>query len=93
MSKPEATAPRPTIGRIVHFHFDGRRGLETRAAIVTSTWDGTPHEVEQRAGLTGFFAGADHDARSDLAELPINLDAVPYADGPTSGAWTWPPRV
>lgn len=92
----------PTVGRIVHYHSHGspvqpdgtqRYTSQPRAAIVTAV----PEFLAD-----GPFAGCDNDGRAEplqasLAVLnPTGLffdPAVPYAEEPTPGCWSWPPRT
>lgn len=77
----------PTIGRTVHYQSygtpGGEYGSEPRAAIITAVFNGQDEETGD-----GFVS---------LAVLnPTGLffhQAVPYAETPTPGHWSWPPRV
>ena len=75
----------PSIGRIVHYHSYGTPGgeylPEPRAAIITQVCEPITTEVDP-VGLavlnpTGMFFN----------------HYVPYAEKPTPGHWTWPPRT
>lgn len=80
---------KPSIGRIVHYQSYGTPGgehePETLAAIVTKVKgcdpelgrDGCPH-----VSLRVFYDNGDS-----------NKPEVPYAEVPTPGHWSWPPRV
>lgn len=72
----------PSIGRIVHYHSFGTPGGEfkpaPRAAVVTQV----NADVRNSVGLcilnpTGQYFNTD----------------VPFAEEPTPGHWSWPPRV
>lgn len=78
----------PSVGRIVHMtsrgSADGQFPPATRAAVVTAVhWSPeTPEPTVESVDLcvlnpTGLFF--------DLG--------VPYAETPTPGHWSWPPRV
>ncbi|WP_306357439.1 MULTISPECIES: hypothetical protein [unclassified Nocardia] len=79
----------PTVGRIVHYQTYGTPGgehpPETLAAIVTKAKgcdatlgrDGCPH-----VSLHVLYG----NGTSDKAD-------VPYAEEPTPGHWSWPPRA
>lgn len=81
----------PTIGRIVHYTSHGSPVLPDgtqkykplpRAAIVTAVPEPTPD------GAPGVLS---------LCVLnPVGMffdEAVPYAEEPRPGHWSWPPRV
>ena len=79
---------KPTIGRIVHYQSFGTPGgeylPETRAAIITEVHDDdpVPESGVPYVGLcilnpTGQFFNRN----------------VRYAETPTPGCWSWPPRV
>lgn len=79
---------KPSLGRIVHYQShgspNGQHSSQPRAAIITSTYEGTPFEVEQRVDLcvlnpTGMYF--DKATPFDAAEIPA------------PGTWHWPPRV
>lgn len=78
-----------SIGRIVHYHSYGTPGgeykPEPRAAVVTSIPESIPAHWAHR-------------------EQPVSLcilnptgmffnELVAYAETPTPGHWSWPPRV
>lgn len=68
--------PRPSVGRIVHFHPRVINPMP-EAAIVMYV-----HEDGSTVTLTAFTpVGPDVE------------DAVPFAETPTPGHWSWPPRV
>jgi hypothetical protein len=74
----------PTVGRIVHYHSYGTPGGEfpstARAAVVAAV-----------------PAPDDGSLTADLVVLnPEGLffnHRVPFAETPTPGCWSWPPRV
>lgn len=78
----------PTIGRIVHYHSYGTPGgeflPEPRAAIVTAV----PALLSE---------GPNDGTTVSLCVLnPTGLffhAETPFAEEPTPGHWTWPPRV
>ncbi|MFF1792647.1 hypothetical protein ACFVXQ_00140 [Kitasatospora sp. NPDC058263] len=96
----------PTIGRIVHYHSHGspvqpdgtqRYPSEPRAAIVTAVPEDLPDVPKQYPGQGGVPNDGTHEPYwVSLAVLnPAGLffdQAVPYAEEPTPGHWTWPPR-
>lgn len=71
----------PSIGRIVHYHSYGTPGgeylPEPRAAIITAAAPDQLHVGLAVLNPTGLFF----------------TQTVPYADAPTPGHWSWPPRV
>lgn len=76
------TSPTPAVGRIAHFQThgtaDGAFVSEARAAIISDL----PEVGDGIVGLTvfhptGVFFKGD----------------VPYAETPTPGHWSWPPRT
>lgn len=78
----------PTIGRVVHYQSYGTPGgeyqAEPRAALITAVkgcdpnhQPGCPHVSLAVLNPTGLFFTAN----------------VPYAQTPTPGHWSWPPRV
>jgi hypothetical protein len=77
---------KPTVGRIVHYQSYGSPGGEyrslPRAAVITQT------QVENRELGDGVVG---------LAILnPTGMyfsEKIPYAETPTPGHWSWPPRV
>jgi hypothetical protein len=79
---------RPSVGRIVHYHHQD--GWPPFAAIITAvrpceTWGCDDAHVQ-----LAVFAVADDHGRIEPSEaLP---PAVPYAETPTPGHWSWPPR-
>lgn len=83
-------AQTPSIGRIVHYHSYGTPGgeylPEPRAAIITAVgkptyfqYSSVPTVVASLAVMnpTGTFFNQD----------------VPFAEEPTPGHWSWPPRA
>lgn len=73
---------KPSVGRIVHMtsrgSADGQFPPAARAAVITEVLDADAGRVHLCVlNPTGVF----HD-----------LD-VPYAEEPTPGHWSWPPRV
>jgi hypothetical protein len=88
---PKSAAP--SVGRIVHFHFQHRGELVTRPAIVVRVWDPQKHpayqcdEVNLRVFLDGANDGEGTDGPSDCQT------SVPRSDGPWLGCWSWPPYV
>lgn len=81
------TAPSNPISRgvaagdAVLFHFETRRGLTTRPALVIESHaDGTA-ELHVLVGL-------DVDISSDFYALDFDRRRVPAATGPTAGHWT-----
>lgn len=81
----------PSIGRIVHYHSYGTPGgeylPEPRAAIIT---DIAP-PIARPGGATV------PNMRVGLAVLnPTGMffnQSVPFAEDPTPGHWSWPPRA
>ena len=76
------TAQAPSLGRIVHYKSQGSMTgafeAETYSAIISRL----PEAGGEIVGLTVF--------------QPIGVfykGAVPYAETPTPGHWSWPPRV
>lgn len=75
----------PTVGRIVHYHSYGTPGgeflPEARAAVITAV----PDPIDAASGLVS------------LAVLnPSGMffqPEVEYAEEPSPGRWTWPPRA
>ena len=71
--------PRPSIGRVVHYHSYGTPGgeylPEPRAAIVTAV-DG-PYAALAILNPTGIFFNEE----------------VPFHETPKPGHWSWPPRT
>jgi hypothetical protein len=71
----------PSIGRIVHYHSYGTPGgeyvSEPRAAVVTCVYEGTMAAGLAVLNPTGMFF----------------RETVPFAEEPTPGCWSWPPRV
>lgn len=85
MSQTPAPAPRPTVGRTVHYQAhgsaDGTYPSVARAAIVTETRRENAFLDETTVGLcvlnpTGMFFNRD----------------VPFSETPQPGCWSWPPR-
>jgi hypothetical protein len=77
---------KPTVGRIVHYQSYGSPGGEykslPRAAVITQTQAENPELGDGVVGLaifnpTGMFFN----------------EKIPYAETPTPGHWSWPPRV
>lgn len=73
-------APKPTVGRVVHYHSYGTPGgefkPEARAATITAVNDNGTVDVCV-LNPTGFFFNR----------------GVKFADTPTAGCVTWPPRT
>lgn len=74
-------APKPSIGRIVHYHSYGTPGgefkPEPRAAIVAAVSDTEDQKVTVVVfNPTGLF----------FNEVPFSEDGKP-------GTWSWPPRA
>lgn len=85
----------PTVGRIVHYQSHGTPGgeylAEARAAIVTAVH---PCPAGSRGLCADDYCGGDTVSLAVLNPSGLFFDqAVPYADTPTPGHWTWPPRV
>ncbi|MCU1592414.1 MAG: hypothetical protein JWP11_3670 [Frankiales bacterium] len=86
-----APTPAPTVGRIVHYQSygtpNGEHRSKPRAAVVT--------EVAASAAYLA-DAGDGHPFVSLCVLNPegmfFNRD-VPYAETPTPGRWSWPPRA
>lgn len=79
----------PSVGRIVHYHSYGTPGgeylPEARAAVITSV------DVQIPAGWKG-----DGFPVSLCVLNPTGMffnELVAYAETPTPGHWSWPPRV
>lgn len=70
-------APKPTIGRIVHYFEKVNGVLETMPAVVN--------------GAAGDSTFADLHVMGKTVKLQRNR--VPYSPSPADGYWTWPPRV
>jgi hypothetical protein len=75
----------PTVGRIVHMtsrgSADGQFPPATRAAIITEV-------------LPAGNAGGPRVNLCVLNPTGLFFDlSVPYAEEPTPGHWSWPPRV
>ena len=69
---------KPTVGRIVHFHFDKGQGEEPPiAAIITVVEDGST------AVRLSLFNG-------EGSVIPRH--SVPFSETPKPGHWNWPPR-
>ncbi|MGW4802987.1 hypothetical protein [Kitasatospora sp. NPDC004272] len=96
----------PTVGRTVHYHSHGspvlpdgtqRYTSHPRAAIITAVpaylraepYDGCPNGMLDHEGKPMWLAS--------LAVInPTGLffdENVPYAEEPTPGCWSWPPRT
>ena len=75
-------AQAPSVGSVVHYQSYGTLGgeytAEARAAIVTQIGDGELGDVVGLAVInpTGMFFTPN----------------VPFAEEPTPGHWSWPPR-
>jgi len=86
-------AAAPSVGRIVHFHFQRGAELVTRPAIVVRVWDPSRHpayqrdEVNLRVVLDGANDGEGADGPSDWQT------SVPRSEQPEAGCWSWPPYV
>lgn len=96
---------RPSIGRIVHYHSHGSAvqddgtqlyHSEPRAAIITAVperlehepYDGCPNGKRDINGTPMWIASL-----TVLAPAGIFFnETVPYAEEPTPGHWSWPPR-
>lgn len=81
---------KPAVGRIVHytsasFGTDYPEGITHAAIVIGLASDGNPYlEV----------------LRSPLGDAPCNWDSygpdgggIPFAETPTPGHWSWPPRI
>lgn len=83
----------PSIGRIVHYQArgsaDGKFAPEPRAAIVTAV----PELLSEQPN-TG---PEDYVKAADLCVVnPSGMffdREVPYAETPTPGHWSWPPKI
>jgi hypothetical protein len=77
---------KPTVGRTVHYQSYGSPGGEykslPRAAIITQTQAENPLLSETIVGL----------AILNPTGMYFN-EKTPYAEVPTPGHWSWPPRV
>lgn len=75
----------PSIGRIVHYQSFGTPGgeylPEPRAAIITAVPDSAWGRANQGVSLCVL----------NPEGMYFNQH-VPYADSPTPGHWSWPPR-
>lgn len=93
--KPAPAKPRqaPSVGRVVHFHFEREGELVTRPAMIVRTWDPEEHpayqsdEVNLRVFLDGCNDGEGTDGPRD------HQTSVPRSDEPKAGSWSWPPFV
>ncbi|MDP3768205.1 MAG: hypothetical protein Q8S13_09330 [Dehalococcoidia bacterium] len=72
---------KPTVGQIVHYYQDDRTPL---AAIITAV------DPVNRVQLTVFWP---RDAPFPVRDHHGNISTrVPFAEAPTPGHWSWPPR-
>jgi hypothetical protein len=80
MTASEASAPRPSIGRIVHYtnlgDKDGKYPPETQAALITGV------NEDGSVALHVFYKTGQFD-----------MPSVPFAESPVRGHWNWPPRT
>ncbi|AEK10013.1 hypothetical protein FDH96_gp102 [Mycobacterium phage Rey] len=79
----------PSIGRIVHYHSYGTPGgeylSEARAAIITAVYE-DGHELADPSKV--------HVGLAVLNPTGMFFNQlVPFAEEPTPGHWSWPPRV
>lgn len=75
--------PAANVGRIVHYWPTQQGHHAPWAAIITGLWN-----IEERTVRLHIFAPYG------CAEDPIPEDgAYPYAETPTAGHWSWPPRA
>ena len=74
----------PTLGRIVHFMAPDDCGGETYAGIIVATYANglRPGGVEDKVDLVTFGPSSFY-----------HNNGVPFAEKPTPGCWSWPPRV
>lgn len=76
--KSRADAPKPTVGRIVHFHDD-----ETpHAALVAAVND------DGTCTLAVFGCGVAFGG-----QVVVRREHVPFSELPRRDHWTWPPRA
>lgn len=88
----ETKPQRASIGRIVHYHFEGPRGMSTRPAIVVQAWGGDDDKVNLRVFYDGANDGELGATDGWATSIPFcDLSAGNVAAGP--GTWTWPPRA
>lgn len=99
---------KPTVGRIVHYCSKNGDGVISPAVVlrtrestvpgVIDRWgpspDGTLSGVGRPAGLVAVLPD---DTTLDLLAHGLGGDyreyAIPYAETPTPGHWSWPPRA
>lgn len=89
---------KPTIGRIVHYHprqyYSGEYVPAPLAAIVTVVHDiPEPVVVETPTEHHTYISTVESVSLAVFDPRNIGFEgAVPYAEVPTPGHWSWPPR-
>lgn len=69
--------PTPTVGRIVHYHTEGKD--QPNAAVITHVWS------DDCVNL--------HVFRDGSFPLQVSPEVTSVMRGPAPGEWSWPPRA
>lgn len=87
---------RPSIGRIVHFHFDDAGVVRSAPAIVTEVFGETTVNLQVFLDGTNAYDRQRPDGANAFSKAECERGLAwrtSIEEGPGSHEWSWPPRV